>query len=292
MKEAPQLSLSGLQGMLLSALLQASLRGCANVVALANGEVSSRELGLSLMRDVRSGALVWATCNGTLKMLSMGELLADSGGALGILGSVCGTLVQHPTPVIFGVLGAGWLTMRYVEFAMMKSISREQLHAEMVLTCASNGSGIAVNLFTTTVGLPMLSRLFLTCAASHCAGVWAYEAWRAARQRDAEAKLRSIALEVVGLAPGFTAEKLRRRWRLLARYSHPDRNTRPEARLTFAVFSLCRDVLAQSHERPTYAGHFRAVYRTLLNRLRRTPWIARADLPHFDAPARSRDEGA
>merc|ERR1712113_679122 len=103
----------------------------------------------------------------------------------------------------------------------------------------------------------------------------AYEAWREVRQRDAEAKLIQIAQDVMGLASGYSREGLKKRWRLLARFAHPDRNLRADAKQTFALFSLCRDVLQGKLDRPVPAGCFRS----LIRRLRQAPWGTRSDLP-------------
>jgi len=52
-----------------------------------------------------------------------------------------------------------------------------------------------------------------------------------------------LAQEIFGLPPGFTRVQLCQRWRVLARYSHPDRNLCRDAKQIFTLFSICRQVL-------------------------------------------------
>lgn len=278
----------GSEGMAVAMLAQASLRGCWNLWSFSQGEMSGRDVALALIRDVRDGAVVWATCQGVLKVLTLGELWSA-----GLFGHACSAALHNPAPLMFGVLGAGWTLMRCAHFSM-DIISLEQLQADAVLACGANMVGITVNIMTGVFDVPILGRAVLTCTASQAAGLWIYEAWRARKQIDAETRLRAIAAEVLGLAPLHSAEDLRRRWRILARLSHPDRNRRNDAKRTFAVFSLCRDALrdglarrqgggchahASAYARPGSATSAAGCFRGLLRNLRRADWVDRGDLP-------------
>jgi len=268
----------GLEGLVVASLLPASLRGCGNLMAFAKGEMSGQDVVLSLLTDLRDGAFIWLSCNGVLKALSVGELRAG-----GVLGQLCGVALRHHVPVMFFVLGVGWFTLRHARCSL-NHINREQLHADLVLGVSSNVAGIAVNLLCSQLGVPILGRIVLTCTASNAAGLCAYETWRASQQRRVEDKLRLIAMDVLGLAPGFTAEQLRCRWRVLARLAHPDRNTRPDAKLTFTVFTLCRDVLRNGEgANEVQRSASRASFRGLLRRLWRTTWVDHSDLPSTKA---------
>merc|ERR1712054_45343 len=122
----------------------------------------------------------------------------------------------------------------------MNRTSLNQFQSNLVLMGASNAVGIAISLGSSLLGVHPLGGLALTCAASYGAGVWAHEYWRAAQQRHAEEKLRDLARDLLGLPRIFTADMLRRRWKVLARLAHPDRNRQPDAQKTFTLFQLCK----------------------------------------------------
>uniref|UniRef100_A0A7S4RUR2 J domain-containing protein n=1 Tax=Alexandrium monilatum TaxID=311494 RepID=A0A7S4RUR2_9DINO len=263
----------GAESAALAILAQASARGCFNLLAYAHDEMSGQDVAVTLAKDVRDGVVVWAGCQGALVALALGQQHA----AGSCLGHLCGVVLQNPALAMFGALGAGRIALKCLEYGL-STASKEALQAEVVLTTSQSAAAVLINVVGDLLQASLLSRTFLTCACSQAAGVWAHRCWREARRRDAEAQLRSIAAEVLGLAPGYTAEQLRCRWRTLARYSHPDRNQRPDAKQTFAIFSLCRDVLqdaARGQRCPPPAGCFAGLAR----RLRRSGWAAREDVP-------------
>lgn len=259
----------GPEGMAVAALAQASLRGCGNLWAYAHGEMSGKDVALALVRDVRDGAVVWATCQGVLKALALGQVHSS-----GALSHFCSAALHNPSPVMFAVFGVGVVSARCLSYAM-GSLGKEQLQANVVMTSSGNIAGILVNLTCSYFNLPMLGRAVLTCSMSHAAGLAAYEAWRSVRQKEAQERLRTIAREILGLSPNYDAAQLRHRWRLLARLAHPDKNRRPDAKQTFALFGLCREVLLENLDRPVEPGYFRG----LLRRLKKVSWTASLDLP-------------
>lgn len=271
----------GAEVAVLAALTQASVRGVLNLVSVCRGEMSRKDAVLALARDSRNGVLVWVTCKGVLKLLTLGEL--NSSGTLGL---VCGAALRNPAPVMFGVLSLGLGAIRGLQ-ALTGDITPNQLRAELVLLGAQSGTGILVSTVGRALSMSCMGCALFTMVASCAAGMWAHELWRASRQQMAEERLCWIAREILGLAHGYTSEDLRRRWRQLALVAHPDKNRCKFAKQTFAVFSLCRDVLLDSKERPVPPGAFFG----LRKRLRRMPWARDLNLPPLQAVA-TKDTGS
>lgn len=260
----------GMNGLLSTALVSASIQGVSNLWAYSNGEISARDVALAFLKDVRDGATVWLTVKGFVTAMTVGELRAS-----GLLSSACSLALHYPVPVTFGMLGCCFVTVRCINYTLNRT-SLDQFQSNMVLMTASNAVGIAVSVGANTLGVPPIAGVAMTCAISYGAGVWAHEVWRSSQQRYAEDRLRCMARELLGLPHDYTAEMLRRRWRTLARLAHPDRNRQPDAHKTFTLFQLCRDVLEEALLHP---GRDAGRLRGLLRYLRRACWLERSNLP-------------
>jgi len=276
-EELPRTAAS--QNPALAILAQASLRGCANVLAYAQGKMSRSDVMVALACDLRDGVVVWAVCQGTLTALVQVEQHA-AGTALGHL---CSVGLHNPAVVMFGTLGVGRIAAQYLQYRIGQ-LTAEQFHEEVMQTTTRHTAAIITCMVGDALQASMVSRTLLNCVSCHAAAMWASYVWRERRTLYAEAKLRSIALEVMGLEPNFTSEQLGCRWRSLARYAHPDRNTQPDAKQTFAIFSLCRDILQEADVGLQCKPSGRFV--GLLRRLRRARWAARTDLPFAGALVR------
>jgi len=227
-------------------------------------------------------ATVWLTVKGFVTALTVGELKAS-----GLLSSACGLALHYPVPMTFGMLGCAFVSIRCINYTMNRT-SLNQFQSNLVLMSASNAVGITVSLASNVVGVPSLCGVALTCMSSYAAGVSAHEVWRASQQRNAEEMLRCHARELLGLPQDFTAEMLRRRWRTLARWSHPDRNRQKDAHKTFTLFQLCKDVLEEALHHPERdSGRLRG----LLRHLRRACWLDRCSLPPTDLLRKTRAHG-
>jgi len=253
----------GLEGMVGAALVQASLRGIVNLKEYYDGSMSRTDLALSALRDCRDGAGIWALNNAVLNGLSvLGERSVGPVHALAALG------LKYPAPVMLIVMGAGWAILQCTRYSL-SVIDREELRSEMVLSGSSTAAAVVTNVVLTAAGVPVLLHIPLTTFAARCAGVAAYEAWRTARRRELQQELRAVALDIMGLPPFFSKQRLLQRFRVLARMVHPDRNLSPDAKEMFQLFGLCRDVLLQesrgSAEALAHAG--------LARQLRRASWI-------------------
>lgn len=263
----------GMNGLMSTALASASIQACSNLWAYANGEISARDVALCFLKDVRDGATVWLTVKGFVTALTVGELRAS-----GLLSSACSMALHYPVPMTFGMLGCAFVTVRCINYTMNRT-TLNSLQSNLVLMSASNAMGISVSLASNVLGVPALGALCLTCVSSYAAGVCAHEVWRSTQQRSAQERLRCHARELLGLPHGFTADMLRRRWRTLARLSHPDRNRQKDAHKTFTLFQLCRDVLEEELHHPERdSGRLRG----LLRYLRRACWLEQSNLPPTD----------
>lgn len=276
-------------GMATALLAQATIKGCWNLWAYSQGEMSGRDVSLSLFKDVRDGAMMWVTCQGVLKVLTLGELR----GA-GLIHSLCKMAIINPSPIMFGTLGAGWSFVRYAQYKAGR-LSYNQLESGNVLAAGATGIGIMTNLVGGAFHMSPLGVAILTCVMSQAAGLCIYEVWRTRRQVDAETRLRNIACDVLGLPPSYTREDLKKRWTILARFAHPDRNLKSDAKTIFEVFSLCRDALREDRNRNCFdheqgldcdrcsPSNGTSVHRCLfglLERLQRIEWVPDQDLPY------------
>jgi hypothetical protein len=262
-----------MNGFISTTLLTATVQAGCNIVAYANGEMTARDVALVFLKDVRDGVAVWLTVKGFVTAMTVGELRAS-----GLLASACSLALHYPVPATFGMLGCGYITLRCVAHSMRGTAKSQfnQFQSNLVLMGASNAVGIAVSLGAGALGAPPITAAIATCGASYAAGIWAHEAWRAIEQRRAEDRLRDLARSLLGLPHEFNSQMLQRRWRTLARLSHPDRNRQPEARKTFTLFQLCRDVLEEALHHPERdAGRLRG----LLRYARRTCWLDHHNLP-------------
>lgn len=264
----------GIEGLIGVALLQATLRGVNNICRWNKSEMAIQDVGASFCRDIRDGVLVYCTVSGAFKALS----IVESRAAGTALSHLCGVALRHPMPVMYGVLGAGWLVIKLTAYAQGQ-ISWELLKSEAILTSSSTTTGIVVGTLCSHFGVAIPGGIGLTLSASHAVGMCVYESWRNSQQRYIEERLCRIAREVMGLPPGFTAEELHTRWKLLVRYAHPDRNTMPDAKTTTHIFTKCREVLRESLglSRPP-ASRFDRLLRYFW-RWNDVDWLQRRDLP-------------
>lgn len=228
----------GAELLVLIVLVQAGTNGVRNLWSYANGQMSGQDMAMAFGRDLRDGVIVSTSAQVVLKALQWGQ-----GHAAGSwIASLSATTLSQPVPVLMAVLTGGLLASQCLRYSM-GTISLEQLRANSVLAATVSGAGIATNVVCIGLHLPFVSCALLTCTASNLAGLWAYEAWRAGKQDALEDKLLALARDVFGVGPGHTQRSLDRRWRVLARMAHPDKNRRHDAKTTFALLRLCKEVL-------------------------------------------------
>eukprot|EP00427_Karlodinium_veneficum_P033791 CAMPEP_0169196732 /NCGR_PEP_ID=MMETSP1016-20121227/7889_1 /TAXON_ID=342587 /ORGANISM="Karlodinium micrum, Strain CCMP2283" /LENGTH=304 /DNA_ID=CAMNT_0009273327 /DNA_START=306 /DNA_END=1220 /DNA_ORIENTATION=+ len=261
---------SSFHGLLPTALCNATIQAGLNIWAYSRGELSVRDVALTFLKDVRDGTVVWLVAKGFVTALTVGELRTS-----GVLASACSFALHYPVPATFGVLCLCFAAAGYAQRSMSGAELR-QFHGNVVLHGASTATGLCATLASQAMGLSLLGSIVLTCAASNAAGIASHEIWRKLQESRAESRLRLIARELFGLPHAFTNEMLQRRWRTLARLAHPDRNRQADARKTFTIFQLCRDVLqADLAGRKRNSGKSRGLLRSLRN----VGWLSRQDLP-------------
>lgn len=227
----------GYEILVLVALTQASVNGVRNIWNAANGEMSAEDVGKAFLRDIRDGSILCASSQGIMQLLKLGEHQAGP-----ILSGICSMALQKPVPVLFAVLGTSWVAYRGIR-CFQGQVSAEQLRSDAFLALTVNGAGVATNLLCVSLNLPPVHRALITCFASNSAGLYAYEAWRASRQAQLEERLLDVARDIFGLPSKYTKDSLARRWKHLARMAHPDKNRQDNAKVTFTVLSVCKELL-------------------------------------------------
>eukprot|EP00928_Gymnodinium_smaydae_P028933 TRINITY_DN21930_c0_g1_i2.p1 TRINITY_DN21930_c0_g1~~TRINITY_DN21930_c0_g1_i2.p1 ORF type:complete len:1277 (-),score=213.53 TRINITY_DN21930_c0_g1_i2:99-3929(-) len=270
----------------MAATAQALVRGYGKVVAVARNEMSVRDAVVGVAQDVRDGVVVWGTCQAIMEFLRY-----EAAHAGGVLGSVSAMVLQNPVPVLIVTLCSGALTVSLLNQKLGR-VASDRVQADVVMTSCSNGCGLVLSVVGCYAGISPVATALVACGGGHLGGLMAYEMWRQDKQEQTELQLYEIAREVMGVAEDYDAVELRRRWRTFARLAHPDRNRCPQARMSFAVFSLCNEALKTRLERPIP----RTCLRGLLRVLRRCSWTSRSDLPSemqaLREPAASLKSGA
>merc|ERR1712232_1050425 len=165
--------------------------------------------------------------------------------AQGILQSTCAAILHNPSPLAFALVGMGSLLLQHLQSG---GLPVNEMASRDVMLCGAALGGITSNLLCAAVGTSPVWGLVYTSAVAQATGLVAYEAWRRENLRKLRAKLNDHARMFLGLSKDYTAEQLKRRWRVLARYTHPDKNKSRHAQQHFELVTHCKEVLLQSLE--------------------------------------------
>lgn len=244
------------QGAMLSAMVNASVNGMTHLSDYFAGKITHEELMRKFTCDLGGGVALWAAGRGISYGLQAMEIHMT--GPFGVLATIA---AQNQTVVAFLVLGSICTAQEKLDDWLQQFSFWTAGACGMMLTTQSLG----------IAAMPGLLPVAVVMMTTQCISVFASCGGHELRKRRLMEELRKYAMDFLGLAPGFTQKYLQRRWRVLARMSHPDRNRSHDAKNMFMILGLCRQVLT-----PKNSDDFR-FFLKLRERVRNIGLVARED---------------
>eukprot|EP00392_Amoebophrya_sp_AT5.2_P005355 g5364.t1 len=150
-------------------------------------------------------------------------------------------LALNPTPALLGLLGSGWVALRYLMYTQ-RYLTQEQFLADAVFSGYSNGMGAAACILGASLGFSPAMCAIVGCFMGSGLAAYTYECWREESALLLCRRLRKLAVFTLGLPNQFDEKLLNTRHRTLARYTHPDRNKSPDAKQMFELIQLAREI--------------------------------------------------
>lgn len=214
---------------------QACLRGCLNVAPLLRGEMTTLDMLGQFAKDMGDGAVTLGMMKGIMFASGFGATHAS-----GFVQAVCVATLHNPSPAAFALLAAFGILQTHWRSG---GLSINDMQGRDVMLCGAAIGGMSAGFLSTVVGLTNISGLVLTSAFSQVSSLAAYDAWRRQQLRLLRQKLHDHARKFMGLPPTYTLSSLKRHWRLIARFCHPDKNKSRHAVQQFELLMHCKGIL-------------------------------------------------
>ena len=201
--------------------------------------IAVRDIATDFVRDNVKGTVVGTGYWGVLRGINIAQ-----GSSVGTVKTVARCLALNPTPALMTSLGSTYIAARY--FMYLNSwLTHEQVLADAVFASYSNGLGALACLAGAQLGFSPALCALVGCLAGTGLASYTYECWREESGFLLCKKLRTLATKTLGLPENFDAELVNRRFRTLARWAHPDRNTNPGAKGLFESLQLSKEICLQ-----------------------------------------------
>ncbi|CAD7967499.1 unnamed protein product [Amoebophrya sp. A120] len=214
-----------------------SVLGLVRSLWLAKEDTKMSDIGKELAVDAGKGACVGASYWSVLQLINAAQGCAS----MPTMQFAANYLALNPTPALLGILGSGWIALRYLMYTQ-KHLTQEQFLADAVFSGYSNGMGAAACILGASLGWSPALCAILGCFVGSGVAAYTYECWREESTLILCKKLRKLAIVTLGLPQQFDEQLLNTRYRTLARYTHPDRNKSADAKQMFELIQLAREI--------------------------------------------------